>query len=93
LRITDFNIFGYLVPPQVAARNLGGKMRLWGNINPMLMRDGTTAEVKAAAHACLRALAPCGGLLLGDGANVCPGTPLDNLSALTEAAEEYGHGA
>jgi uroporphyrinogen-III decarboxylase len=92
LRLTDFHIFGYLVPPQVAARNLGGKMRLWGNINPMLMKDGTADEVRAEARACLEALAPCGGLLLGDGANVCPGTPLENLAALTEAAEAYGNG-
>jgi len=92
LQITDFALFGYVVPPAVAARNLGGKMRLWGNINPMLMLNGTKAEVKAAALACLDALAPCGGLLLGDGANVCPGTPLENLAALTEAAEEYGRG-
>ena len=90
LPVTEFSLFGYLVPPEVAARNLGGKMRLWGNINPMLMLNGGKAEVKAAARACLEALAPHGGLLLGDGANVCPGTPLENLAALTEAAEEYG---
>ncbi len=35
-------------------------------------------------------MAPCGGFMLGDGANVCPGTPLENLAAFTEAAEEYG---
>ena len=90
LRITSFDIFGYLVPPEVAAKNLGGRMSLWGNINPMLMLNGTKAEVKAAAHEALAALAPCGGFRLGDGANVCPGTPLENLAALTEAAEEYG---
>jgi len=89
-RITSFSIFGYQVPPKVAAENLGGKMLLWGNVNPMLMLDGTKAEVKAAARECLEALAPCGGFMLGDGANVCPGTPLENLAALTEAAEEYG---
>lgn len=92
LPVSEFSLFGYLVPPEVAARNLGGKMRLWGNINPMLMLDGSADQVKAAARACLDALAPCGGLLLGDGANVCPGTPLDNLAALTTAAEEYGRG-
>ena len=56
----------------------------------MLMLNGTKAEVKAAARTALEALAPCGGFRLGDGANVCPGTPLENLAALTEAAEEYG---
>ena len=90
LRISNFNLFGYQVPPKVAAENLGGKMLLSGNINPMLMLGGTKAEVKAAATEALSALAPCGGLLLTDGANVCPGTPLDNLAALTEASEDYG---
>jgi uroporphyrinogen decarboxylase len=90
LRISSFNLFGYLVEPKVAAANLGGRMQLWGNINPMLMLNGTRAQVKQAALEALEALAPCGGYWLGDGANVCPGTPLENLAALTEAAEEYG---
>ncbi len=90
LKITSFDLFGYRVEPEVAAKNFGGKALLWGNINPMLMLNGSKEEVKAAARKCLEEIAPCGGLLLGDGANVCPGTPLENLAALTEAAEEYG---
>jgi len=90
LRITSFDLFGYLVQPEVAAANLGGRVQLWGNINPMLMLNGTKAQVKQAAREALEALAPCGGYRLGDGANVCPGTPVENLAALTEAAEEYG---
>lgn len=90
LRITSFDLFGYMVEPAVAARNLGGRMQLWGNINPMLMLNGTRAQVKQAALQALEALAPCGGFRLGDGANVCPGTPVENLAALTEAAQEYG---
>ena len=91
-QISSLDLFGYLVPPRVAAKNLGGKVLLWGNINPMLMLNGSKDEVKAEARACLEALAPCGGLLLGDGANICPGTPVENLAALTEAAEEFGMG-
>ena len=90
LHMTSFDLFGYQVAPAVAARNLGGKTLLWGNINPMLMLHGSKAEVKQAAREALEAMAPCGGLLLGDGANVCPGTPVENLAALTEACEEYG---
>jgi len=90
LRITSFDLFGYLVEPEVAARNLGGRVHLWGNINPMLMLRGTKAQVRQAALRALEALAPCGGYRLGDGANVCPGTPVENLCALSEAAEEYG---
>jgi uroporphyrinogen-III decarboxylase len=90
LRISSFDLFGFQVPPEVAAANLGGKMLLWGNINPMLMLNGTREEVKRACWQALEALAPRGGFLLGDGANVCPGTPLENLAVFVEAAEEYG---
>jgi uroporphyrinogen-III decarboxylase len=92
LRMTHFDIFGYPVPPRVAAEKLGGTTLLWGNINPMLMRDGNSAEVRRAARECLAAMAPRGGLLLGDGANVCPGTPLESFQAIMDAAEEYGTG-
>lgn len=37
----------------------------------------------------LEAMAPCGGLTLCDGANVCPGTPLENLAVFVEACEDY----
>ena len=91
LRISSFNTFGYLVPPEAAARNLGSsEILLWGNIDPMLMLNGSKEDVKSAAMTALKAMAPCGALMLGDGANVCPGTPLENLVALTEASEEYG---
>jgi uroporphyrinogen-III decarboxylase len=56
----------------------------------MLMLEGTREQVKQAALECLQAMAPCGGFMLGDGANVCPGTPLQSFQAIMEAAEEYG---
>lgn len=89
LKMTSFDIFGYLVPPKIAAANLKG-VRMWGNINPMLMKDGTTQQVKEAARECIEAIGPCGGFMLGDGANVCPGTPLASFHAIMESAEEYG---
>lgn len=88
--MTEFVLFGYLVPPAVAAANLGGSTLLWGNLDPMLMKDGSPAQVQQAARECLEALAPCGGFMLGDGANVCPGTPLESFQAIMAAAEEYG---
>ena len=92
LKMNSFFLFGYLVPPKIAAANLGGKALLWGNINPMLMKDGSAGEIKHAVRECLDDLAPCGGLLLGDGANVCPGTPLENFRAIMETVEEFGLG-
>lgn len=90
LQITDFNVFGCPVAPEDAARKLGGKACLWGNIDPILMKDGTKAEVKAACMRALEAMAPCGGFMLGDGANVCPGTPMENIRVFAEAVEEFG---
>ncbi len=93
LKMNSFFLFGYLVPPKVAAANLGGTTLMWGNINPMLMKDGSPGAVKQAALECIDAIGPCGGLLLGDGANVCPGTPLESFRAMMDAAEEFGLGA
>lgn len=97
LAISSFNGFGAAVPPEVAARTMGGRCRLLGNVDPILLLSGTRAQAKAAARHCLETLAPFGGFTLGDGANVCPGTPLENLNALAEAAADYGnpfeHGA
>jgi uroporphyrinogen-III decarboxylase len=90
LRMSAFDIFGYMVPPREAAANLGSSCLLWGNLNPMLMKDGRPAEVYATARECLEAMAPCGGFMLGDGANVCPDTPLASFSAIMRAAEDYG---
>jgi uroporphyrinogen-III decarboxylase len=90
LRISSFNAFGSLVDPRTAAQNLGGRCRLRGNVDPLLILTGTKDQVKSAARRCLEAMAPCGGYTLGDGANICPGTSLENLNAMVEAAEEYG---
>ena len=90
LRISDFNVFGCPVRPEDAAAALGGKALLWGNIDPVLIKDGTKEQIKAACKHALEVMAPWGGFMLGDGANICPGTPLENLLAFTEAAEEYG---
>lgn len=90
--MTSFELFGYLVSPKVVAANLGGTTLLHGNIDPMLMQGGTPQQVKEAARECLEVLGPCGGYLLSEGANVCPGTPLENFRVIMEAAEEYGLG-
>ena len=91
LKMTSFILFGYLVPPRVAAANLKG-IQLWGNLNPMLLKDGTPQQVRQAALECCATLGPNGGFLLGDGANVCPETPLANLRAVLATAEEFGLG-
>lgn len=89
LDITDFNIYGYQVKPEQIARTMGNRVRLFGNINPMLMLANTKEAVAAEVWETLMHLGPLNGILLGDGANVCPGTPLENLNTLVEVSEEY----
>jgi uroporphyrinogen-III decarboxylase len=88
-RITSMQLFGHPVTPAVAAKNLGGKCRLWGNLDPMLLLDGPPEKIRAAAGEFLETLGPCRGILLGDGANVCPATPLANLAIVRDAAEQH----
>ena len=92
LRIDSFDIFGYQVPPKTAAENMGGTTLLWGNINPMLMKDGPDTDVYRSAKECVEEIGPCGGFMLGDGANVCPGTPISSFDAVMAAACDYGLG-
>ena len=89
LEITDFDVFGYQVPPEKVAVTMGGRVRLFGNINPMLMLNGTADEVRSEALATLEHLGPLNGYCMGDGANICPDTPHENIRAMTEACEIY----
>jgi uroporphyrinogen-III decarboxylase len=88
-KMTSFQLFGREVRPAVAAKTLGGKCLLWGNLDPVLLLEGPQEKIREATNEFLQALGPCGGIILGDGANVCPGTPIENLRVVVEAAEQY----
>jgi uroporphyrinogen-III decarboxylase len=88
-RMTSFQLFGHNVPPRLAAKNLGGKCYLWGNLDPVLLLEGPEEKIRQAAADFLEALGPCRGVVLGDGANVCPGTPLSHLAAVRDTADQY----
>jgi uroporphyrinogen-III decarboxylase len=90
LGITYFSGFGSVVSPEQIAKTMGGRVLLRGNVDCLLLRQGTPSEVRLAARRCLENLAPAGGYVLCDGFNVAPGTPVNNLWALKEAAGAYG---
>ncbi len=90
LKIDEFQGFGYHVKLDRVAKAMGGKVVLLGNVNPMLIADGTPAEVKAATRQVIEQLAPCRGLIIQDGNNIAPGSPVENINAMMAAAEEYG---
>jgi uroporphyrinogen-III decarboxylase len=89
LKITHFSLFGYMVDLDKIKDTMGGKVMLTGNINPMKMLQGTAADVREDCFKVMDKLAPCGGFMLSDGANVCPGAPLENINAVVEASELY----
>ncbi|MEW5902505.1 MAG: uroporphyrinogen decarboxylase family protein, partial [Acidobacteriota bacterium] len=86
LRIHEFQGFGYEVSLERVAEAMGGKVVLLGNINPMLIRSGTPAQVREATRRAIQALAPRRGFIVQDGNNIPPGSPLENINAMMEAA-------
>lgn len=90
LNINELQGFGYQVDLDHVARVLGGRVVLIGNVNPMLIRSGTPAEVREASRRVIEKLAPLRGFILQDGNNIPPGSPLENINAMMEAAELYG---
>lgn len=90
LAIHELQGFGYEVDLDRVGRALGGKAVLIGNVNPMLIHAGTPDEVGEATRHVIEKLGPYGGLIVQDGNNIPPGSPLANINAMMEAAERWG---
>jgi uroporphyrinogen decarboxylase len=90
LGIDEYQGFGYQVDLDRVASVMGGRVVLVGNVNPMLIHSGTPEDVRGATRTVLEKLAPSRGLIIQDGSNIPPGTPLENINAMMEAAETYG---
>ncbi len=90
LKIDEFQGFGYQVNLDKVAEIMGGRVVLIGNVNPMLIHAGTPDQVREAARQVIEKLGAYRGLIIQDGSNIPPGTPVENINALTEAAERYG---
>ncbi len=69
---------------------LAGKVLLHGNVNPMILYQGTPHDVEQETMKILETLAPFGGIILGDGFNIVPNFSIENLEAVREASKRYG---
>jgi uroporphyrinogen-III decarboxylase len=69
---------------------LNGNVVLHGNIDPLTLFDGTPERVEAETTTILETLASSGGIVLGDGFNVVPASPLENLEAVRKASQSFG---
>lgn len=75
-----------LVDLRFAKEQIGGRVSLIGNIDPVgVMLQGSVEQVEAAARRCLEDAAG-GGYILGTGCEVPPGTPIENVIALVHCA-------
>ena len=90
LRIHEYQGFGWEVDLDRVEEHMAGRVVLDGNVSPLLILRGTPAEVKAAARRVIGKLGPRRGLILQDGNNIAPGSPLENINAMHEAAVEFG---
>jgi len=66
------------------------KVTFWGNVPPALIRDKTKDEVLAACKHCIDAVKADRRLILGSSNSIIPGTPPENVFAITEAIEKWG---
>jgi len=90
LAIDEYQGFGYQVDLERIAEVMGGRVVLLGNVNPFLVLQGPPERIREATRLCIEKLAPCKGYIVQDGANIPPGTPLEHINAMMEAAEIYG---
>jgi uroporphyrinogen-III decarboxylase len=56
----------------------------------MLIRSGSAEAVREATRRVIEKLSPLGGFIVQDGNNIPPGSPVENINAMMEAAERYG---
>jgi uroporphyrinogen-III decarboxylase len=89
-KIDEFYGFGYQVPAETIASELGGYCRLLGNLDPVLIYNGPVESIRNQSLERIVTFAKYGGYCLCDGYNVPPGTPLHHIQAIVDAAEEYG---
>jgi uroporphyrinogen decarboxylase len=90
LRINELQGFGYQVDLDHISRIMGGRVVLVGNVDPMLIHSGTREQVIEATRIVIEKLGPKRGLIVQDGSNISPGTPIENINAMMDAAELYG---
>jgi uroporphyrinogen-III decarboxylase len=90
LRIHEYQGFGWEVDLDLVARIMGGRVVLDGNVSPVLIHGGTPGQVKEATRRVLEKLGACRGLIIQDGNNIAPGSPLESINAMHEAAVEWG---
>ena len=90
VRIKELQGFGWEVDLDLIGEVMGGRVVLLGNVSPVTIATGTPDQVKAETRRVIEKLGRYRGLIIQDGNNIAPGSPVENINAMMEAAEEYG---
>jgi uroporphyrinogen-III decarboxylase len=90
LKINELQGFGWQVNLDKIAEVMGGRVVLLGNVSPLTIAKGTPEQVKQETRCVIEKLAAHRGLIIQDGNNISPESPLENINAMMEAALEYG---
>ena len=90
IKIDRYLGFSYLTGKRKIAEVMGGKVSLMGGVDTANLRQGTPESVREDVRKALEILKKVPGYVMMDGHNVAPGTPVENLNAVTEAAREFG---
>lgn len=90
VRIKELQGFGWEVDLDLIGEVMGGRVVLLGNVSPLTIAAGAPDQVKAETRRVIEKLGRYRGLIIQDGNNIAPGSPVENINAMMEAAEEYG---
>jgi hypothetical protein len=90
VRVDRYIGFSYLTDKKALKEIMGGKVFLMGGIDSVKLHDGRPQDVIEDCRANLAIFKDCRGFVMMDGHNVAPGTTVQNLNAMTEAAEKFG---
>lgn len=82
--------FSYLTDKEKIREIMGGRITLIGGVDTAKLHDATPDAVQEDVEKNLHILKGVPGFVLMDGHNVAPGTPVENLNAVTEAARKAG---
>ena len=68
---------------------MGGRVVLEGNISPINIFNGTAKSVFEETMEAIEVFALHRGYIVMDGANIPPGSPVENINAMYEASVHY----
>jgi hypothetical protein len=90
IKVERYVGFSYLTDKQRLKETMGGIITLIGGVDTANLHDGTPDSVREDVRRNIEVFRDVPGYVLMDGHNVAPGTPPENLNAVTQAARDLG---